>query len=98
MGMSERRPEKRRGLGRGLGSLIPTHEPGAEDGLAARAAAATDPALGLAAVAGAYFAELPVAAIAPNARQPRQVFDTDAMAELVHSVREIGLLQPVVVR
>ena len=36
--------------------------------------------------------------ISPNARQPRQVFDEDAMAELVHSVREIGLLQPVVVR
>ena len=52
----------------------------------------------LAAVEGAYFAELPVTAISPNARQPRQVFDEEAMAELVHSVREIGLLQPVVVR
>jgi ParB family chromosome partitioning protein len=49
-------------------------------------------------VAGASFAELPVAAISPNPRQPRQVFDEDAMAELVHSVKEIGLLQPVVVR
>jgi len=34
----------------------------------------------------------------PNPRQPRQVFDEDAMAELVHSIREVGLLQPVVVR
>jgi ParB family chromosome partitioning protein len=49
-------------------------------------------------VAGAYFAELPVGAIAPNPRQPRQVFDEEAMAELVHSVQEVGLLQPVVVR
>ena len=98
MGMSERRPEKRRGLGRGLGSLIPTHEADAEDGLHQRAAAAVDSTLGLAAVEGAYFAELPVGSISPNARQPRQVFDEDAMAELVHSVREIGLLQPVVVR
>jgi ParB family transcriptional regulator, chromosome partitioning protein len=49
-------------------------------------------------VDGAYFAELPVTAIAPNPRQPRQVFDEEAMAELVHSVKEIGLLQPVVVR
>ena len=49
-------------------------------------------------VAGAYFAELPVDAIVPNARQPREVFDEEAMAELVHSVREIGLLQPIVVR
>jgi ParB family chromosome partitioning protein len=49
-------------------------------------------------VGGAYFSELPVEAITPNPRQPRQVFDEDAMAELVHSVKEIGLLQPIVVR
>jgi ParB family transcriptional regulator, chromosome partitioning protein len=52
----------------------------------------------LVAVAGAYFAELPVGAITPNAVQPRQVFDEDAMAELVHSIGEVGLLQPIVVR
>jgi ParB family chromosome partitioning protein len=95
MGMSE----KRRGLGRGLGSLIPTQpEPAAEHLGDARAAAATDSNVGLSVVDGAYFAELPLSAITPNARQPRQVFDEEAMAELVHSVREIGLLQPVVVR
>ena len=44
------------------------------------------------------FAELPVDAIAPNPRQPRTVFDEEALAELVHSIREIGVLQPVVVR
>ncbi|NYG59397.1 ParB family chromosome partitioning protein [Nocardioides daedukensis] len=49
-------------------------------------------------VAGAYFAELPITSITPNARQPRHVFEEEAMAELVHSIREIGLLQPVVVR
>lgn len=49
-------------------------------------------------VQGARFAELPVAAIEPNPRQPRQDFDEEALAELVYSVREIGLLQPVVVR
>lgn len=49
-------------------------------------------------VAGAYFAEVPLDAITPNPRQPRQVFEEEAMAELVHSIREIGLLQPVVVR
>ncbi len=53
---------------------------------------------GLAPVPGATFAELPVGAIRPNPRQPRTVFDEDDMAELVHSVREIGVLQPVVVR
>jgi ParB family chromosome partitioning protein len=49
-------------------------------------------------VAGAYFAELPVSGISPNARQPRQDFQEEAMAELVHSIKEVGLLQPVVVR
>lgn len=49
-------------------------------------------------VAGAYFAELPLDAITPNAAQPRQVFDEEDMAELVHSIREVGLLQPIVVR
>jgi ParB family chromosome partitioning protein len=49
-------------------------------------------------VAGASFAELPIDHIRPNAKQPRQVFDEEAMAELVFSIGEIGLLQPVVVR
>lgn len=52
----------------------------------------------LAPVPGASYGELPVEAIRPNPRQPRSVFDEDAMAELVHSIREIGVLQPVVVR
>ncbi|MGH3446363.1 MAG: ParB/RepB/Spo0J family partition protein [Nocardioidaceae bacterium] len=52
----------------------------------------------MAPVAGAYFTEVPVRAISPNPRQPRTVFDEDAMAELIHSVREVGLLQPIVVR
>lgn len=50
------------------------------------------------AVAGAHFAELPLDAIEPNPRQPREVFDEEALAELVTSVREVGVLQPVVVR
>jgi ParB family chromosome partitioning protein len=47
---------------------------------------------------GAYFAELPIKQITPNQWQPRQVFEEEALAELVHSIREIGLLQPIVVR
>ena len=129
----------RRGLGRGLGSLIPTgprtsveeSPAGSGDGTAPAADGTTEgphsadwigvpaprPAEGsdgdgrpkdheqpsestpdLQPVVGARFAELPVAAIRPNPRQPREVFDEEAMAELVHSVREVGLLQPVVVR
>ncbi|MBT2513720.1 ParB/RepB/Spo0J family partition protein [Arthrobacter sp. ISL-30] len=49
-------------------------------------------------VPGARFAEIPVADIHPNRKQPRSVFDDDDMAELIHSVREIGVLQPIVVR
>ncbi len=52
----------------------------------------------LMAVPGASFREIPVDSIRPNPRQPRQVFDADELAELVTSVREIGVLQPVVVR
>jgi len=52
----------------------------------------------LAAVPGAEFAEIEVDKITPNPKQPRTVFDEEAMEELVHSVKEIGLLQPIVVR
>ncbi|MFC7495552.1 MULTISPECIES: ParB/RepB/Spo0J family partition protein [unclassified Nocardioides] len=107
--MNANRPPQRRGLGRGLGSLIPTAPTQTIDAPDAEALAAGDDAAptapeaaegtaGLQPVAGAYFAEIPVAQIRPNEVQPRQVFDEEAMAELVHSVREIGVLQPVVVR
>lgn len=75
----------RRGLGRGLEALIPSSADEAAD-------------TGLREVAGARFADIEVASIRPNPRQPRQDFDPDEMAELVHSIREIGLLQPIVVR
>ena len=47
---------------------------------------------------GAVYREIDPAAIEPNPRQPRQVFDDEALAELVHSIREFGLMQPIVVR
>ena len=53
---------------------------------------------GLAPVPGARFAELPVAAILPNAKQPRHVFDEEALEELKTSILEVGFLQPIVVR
>nr|WP_202523957.1 ParB/RepB/Spo0J family partition protein [Kitasatospora sp. SID7827] len=52
----------------------------------------------LAPVDGARFAELPLESIRPNPRQPREVFDEEKLAELVASIKEVGLLQPVVVR
>ncbi|EUA54039.1 parB/RepB/Spo0J family partition domain protein [Mycobacterium intracellulare 1956] len=47
---------------------------------------------------GAVYREIAPADIERNPRQPRQVFDEEALAELVHSIREFGLLQPIVVR
>ncbi len=62
------------------------------------APAATEAEEDLAPVPGAQFRELPVATIEPNPRQPRQVFDEEAMEELKLSITEVGFLQPVVVR
>lgn len=128
--------DKRRGLGRGLGALIPTSSgtgaarpvdvffPGeAHSNDATRSEQASSPAgdtpstpdtaseetdqgpattdnsdNGLQPVPGATYAEIPLDAIRPNPKQPRTVFDEDDMAELVHSISEIGVLQPVVVR
>ena len=80
-------PRRTGGLGRGLGALIPTGP---------REEAAPEPAAQ--AVGGARFAELPLDRISPNPLQPRTHFDPEALAELVTSIREVGLLQPVVVR
>ncbi|MFD9822027.1 ParB/RepB/Spo0J family partition protein, partial [Streptomyces violascens] len=125
--------ERRRGLGRGLGALIPSatqEKPGSSVGTASTSPSAV-PVLtaerGVAAAkvatlppapvsretvpdpepeavpepvtpTGAFFAELPIDSITPNPRQPREVFDEDALSELVTSIKEVGLLQPVVVR
>ncbi|SEE00351.1 chromosome partitioning protein, ParB family [Streptomyces sp. 3213] len=127
--------ERRRGLGRGLGALIPaaptgekTVAPAAMGGGTASASPTAVPVItgdrGVAAAKvttlppasydteepsygtvetfappiGAHFAELPLDSITPNSRQPREVFDEDALQELVTSIKEVGLLQPVVVR
>ncbi|OIV37234.1 chromosome partitioning protein ParB [Mangrovactinospora gilvigrisea] len=129
--------ERRRGLGRGLGALIPSAPPATaeESGKPGEGVSVLEGERGLAAakvvalaevpgpseapiadavsretasarpgppeaesVAGAYFAEVPATAIHPNPRQPREVFDEDQLAELVASIKEVGLLQPIVVR
>jgi ParB family chromosome partitioning protein len=60
-----------------------------------RSAPAAEEAVG---VPGAQLREVSVDDVAPNPKQPRQVFDDEALDELTHSVREFGLLQPIVVR
>jgi ParB family chromosome partitioning protein len=96
--------QQRRGLGRGLGALI-QETPRLADGDAARA---TDPAAQAGEstdsadipveILGAHYKEIEVSAIVPNPRQPRRSFDEEALDELAESIRQVGLLQPVVVR
>jgi len=117
----------KRGLGRGLGALIPT-EPDVTDradatrqGVRPRDVFFSDTAAiprvpeefasgkavdapadtqdeGLRPVPGARFAYIDPTLVVPNPRQPRQVFDAGSLAELVGSIKEIGVLQPIVVR
>ncbi|MCP3913212.1 MAG: ParB/RepB/Spo0J family partition protein [Actinomycetia bacterium] len=72
---------RRSGLGKGLGALIPgdvvTDESAAE---------------------GSAFVELPVASVEPNSYQPRKAFDEDSLSSLTASIRELGVLQPILVR
>ncbi|WP_433792808.1 ParB/RepB/Spo0J family partition protein [Actinoplanes sp. CA-252034] len=121
---------RRGGLGRGLGALIPTAPAGetaapvevlpdpiteptpsalpapvpVQQAAGSPPLAAPPPPLAapsepeLAPVPGARFAELPVSVIEPNAKQPRHVFDEEALEELKTSILEVGFLQPIVVR
>ena len=97
---------KKGGLGRGLASLIPTGPAEGDSGPATLGPrmgdAAADVLIGgatpTASEMGAVYREISPADIEPNPKQPRQVFDDEALAELVHSIREFGLLQPIVVR
>jgi len=86
-------PQQKRGLGKGLGALIPTVSAVAEPGQPYAV-----PPDGRPGDVGAYFDEIPVGAITPNPRQPRQVFDEETLEELAASIEAVGLLQPVVVR
>ncbi|MGY2065929.1 ParB/RepB/Spo0J family partition protein [Blastococcus sp. SYSU DS0619] len=61
-------------------------------------APAAAPDTGTVGVPGAQLREVAVDDVVPNPKQPRQVFDDEALEELTHSVREFGLLQPIVVR
>lgn len=90
-------PPKRTGLGRGIGALIPT---GPEEQIdrdrPVDVSVGAEPEL--VAVPGARLADLELGDIVPNAQQPRVEFDPDALNELIVSIREFGVLQPIVVR
>jgi ParB family chromosome partitioning protein len=87
--------KRKGGLGRGIGSLIPGGERDAVD-VFFSGTPAQKPILQE--VPGARFMELNPRNIVPNPHQPRSVFEPEAFAELVHSIREFGVLQPIVVR
>ena len=96
--------QQRRGLGRGLGALI-QESPRLADSDTARGpdsaaqVAESDSAAGVPAeILGAHYREIDVSAITPNPRQPRRSFDDEGLDELAESIRQVGLLQPVVVR
>lgn len=89
----EKRPERKGGLGRGIGSLIPGGDRDAVDVFFTNTSA-----IPLIEVPGARFMELDPNQIVPNPQQPRSVFEAEAFAELVHSIKEFGVLQPIVVR
>jgi ParB family chromosome partitioning protein len=94
--------QRKGGLGRGLAALIPTGPVGTAGDPASRLRPDDHPDghpdTSTGRVAGAVYQEVPMVAIVPNPRQPRQAFDDEALAELAHSIREFGLLQPIVVR
>ncbi|MBF4621560.1 ParB/RepB/Spo0J family partition protein [Clavibacter sp. VKM Ac-2542] len=102
---------KRTGLGRGIGALIPTSDErsrpvdvffpdsigaGAPSGVQGESQAKSEPEL--VAVPGARLANLDPADITANAQQPRTDFRQDELQELMVSIREYGVLQPIVVR
>lgn len=97
---------KRTGLGRGIGALIPTADqaerpvdvffPGTSIQKAEEQV--KEAAADLSPVPGIHLVQVDPQKIVPNPRQPRTHFDPEDLAELVHSVREFGVLQPVVVR
>ncbi|MFP5021205.1 ParB/RepB/Spo0J family partition protein [Pseudonocardia phyllosphaerae] len=105
-------PERKGGLGRGLAALIPTGpaEPGTQPRPGGNGAPLHRPSgtssehgreqYGDAEVVdgGAEYREIPLRRIVPNPKQPRTQFDEEQLAELEHSIREFGLLQPIVVR
>jgi ParB family chromosome partitioning protein len=89
--------QKRTGLGRGIGALIPMAPTQGDRPVDVFFPSAETPGT-LLAVPGATLANIEVGAIRPNPQQPRREFRQEELDELIHSVREFGVLQPIVVR
>lgn len=87
---------KRGGLGRGIGALIPPAESNEKSAVDVFFSPQADK--DISAIPGVRFAALPVGDISPNPQQPRKEFRQEELDELTHSVKEFGVLQPIVVR
>jgi len=88
---------ERRGLGKGLSTLIPTAVPGTSsqttEPVGTPISPESEPALPASALR-----DVPVDSIEPNPHQPRAHFEEESLAELAASIKEIGVLQPLLVR
>ena len=89
---------KRTGLGRGIGALIPSGDEDRPVDVFFPASGNPQPAPELVTVPGARLANLSPDEIVPNAQQPRTEFREEELSELITSIREFGVLQPIVVR
>lgn len=98
---------ERRKLGKGLSTLIPTQKPAEQPAPAAPAAPSTpttkEPAAPVApavetSLPDSALRDVPVGSIEPNPNQPRVHFDEESLSDLAKSIKEIGVLQPLLVR
>ena len=93
-------PRPKGGLGRGLGALIPrsaTEQESATQEAPVTQAAAPDLSISETTATPPGLLDIPIHAISPNPRQPRQAIHADALEGLAASIREHGVLQPLVV-
>lgn len=92
--------DKKGGLGRGIGSLIPTSDKTSERPVDVffPMGGTKEAESNLVQVPGARFGHIDLNKIVPNPKQPRSVFEAEPFAELVHSIKTLGVLQPIVVR
>jgi len=90
--------QKRTGLGRGIGALIPSAPAPGDRPVDIFFPAPNPSETPLVVVPGATLVEVPPSSIRPNPQQPRREFRQEELDELIHSVGEFGVLQPIVVR
>ncbi|WP_024792992.1 ParB/RepB/Spo0J family partition protein [Tomitella biformata] len=96
----KRKADAKKSKGNAASGVLPAMRPPVDGSSSVAAEDAQEDAAGSPEVAemGAIYREIRPELIEPNPKQPRQVFDDEALAELVHSIREFGLMQPIVVR